>query len=171
VAQHERDYVRWQNRAVRFYLAARLLHGNQLYAPAAYSAAIAIELLLKATLVYCDRSFDPLAAGHGMAKLCRMVRNKMHGAQSFTIPDYFYHEQRYLKTSRYPNGDNGLGIPAEFLVDLDRVFVELLPLVPFQHNTEIKRALRGKDKNMLLALRRRNPYMRRLRATLGVSLT
>lgn len=170
IAEHERDYVIWQNRAMRFYLAARLLHYNELHAPAAYSAVIAIEILLKATLVYWDRSFDPLAAGHGMAKLTRMVRNKAKGAGSFSVPAYFHHEQRYLNTSRYPIGDQGLNIPAELLNDLDRIVAQLVLMVPFQHNTELKRALRGKDKKGLKALRRGNAYVRSLRAGLGVSL-
>ena len=59
-ADNEIDYVRWQNRACRFYLGARLLHRSEFQAPAAYSAAIAFELLLKATLIYWDQSFDPL---------------------------------------------------------------------------------------------------------------
>lgn len=76
----EVEYVRWQNRATRFYVGARLLYSNDMFAPAAYCASQAIELLLKATLVFWDRSFNPEAAGHAMAKLVRSVRNKARNA-------------------------------------------------------------------------------------------
>ena len=162
-SEHEVDYVRWQNRAYRFYLGARVLHRNMLYTPAVYSAAMAIELLLKATLIYWDRSFNPLDAGHGMAKLARMVKNKACNANAFAVPEYFHFEQRYLTVSRYPSNGKGFLVPASFLQDLDRVFADLVLLVPFQHNTELKRALFGQDRSGLLCLRRENQQMRRLR--------
>jgi HEPN domain-containing protein len=165
-AAHEVDYVRWQNRAFRFYAGARLLARNELHAPAVYSAAIALELLLKATLIYWDRSFDPLDAGHGIAKLARMVRNKAKNAKHVLIPEYFYFEQRYLTVARYPSNGKGFSIPPSLLEDLDRVFTELVVLVPFQHNTELKRALAGRDPKSLSALRRANRQMRKLRQAL-----
>ena len=165
-AAHEVDYVRWQNRAFRFFVGARLLATNQLYAPAVYSAAIAVELLLKATLIYWDRTFDPLDAGHGIAKLTRMVRNKARDATHVQVPEYFYFEQRYLTVARYPSNGKGFLVPPSLLEDLDRVFAELVVLVPFQHNTELKRALAGKDPKSLSALRRGNRQMRKLRQAL-----
>ena len=162
------DYVRWQNRACRFYLGARLLYRNALHAPAAYSAAMAIELLLKGTLIYWDRSFNPLDGGHGMAKLMRMVQNKARDAKQFAIPEYFYHERRYLMVSRYPSNGKGYVIPSSFREDLDTVFVSLILLVPFQHNTELKRALSGRDTKELMALRYKNQQIRRLRSGLNV---
>ena len=169
IATYEREYVAWQNRAHRFYLGARLLHRNELYAPAAYSAAIAIELLLKGTLAYWDRSIDPVDAGHGMAKLVRMVKNKASNSKGLMVPTYFYHEQRYLNVSRYPMNGKGIAMPPSFVEDLDRVFADLVLLVPFQHNTELKRALAGRNRSDLTALRQKNQQMNRLRTALQVS--
>jgi HEPN domain-containing protein len=55
----EVDYIVWQNRSVRFYLGARLCYLSGLVAPAAFCAQQALEALLKATLKYWDRSFEP----------------------------------------------------------------------------------------------------------------
>ena len=170
VAEHELAYVAWQNRAYRFYLGARLLHRSKLYAPAAYSAAMAIELILKATLIFWDRSFIPTEGGHGIAKLARMVKNKAGRAASFEVPAYFYHEQRYLMVSRYPINGKGLLLPAEFLADLDQVFADIVLLVPFQHNTELRHSLTGREREALLHLRNGNRQMRRLRAAMGAKL-
>ena len=169
-AAHEYAYVEWQNRATRFYLAARRLHLSELYSPAAYCAAISIELLLKATLIYWDRTFSPGEAGHAIAKLARMVKNKVPGAKAFHIPAYFCSEQRYLTTSRYPSGVKGLGVPASFLPDLDNIYTFLVCRVPFQHNTELRSTLRGRSKATLGALRRGNAHVRELRSFLKVSL-
>jgi HEPN domain-containing protein len=163
ISPHEVQYVVWQNRALRFYLGARILHRNVLYAPAAYSAAMATELLLKGTLIYWDRSFDPLDAGHSMAKLVRMVKNKARSAKALDVPAYFYKEKRFLNASRYPCDGKGIAIPASFLEDLDKVFADLILLVPFQFNTELKHALSGKNRSALLALRYKNKQMQRLR--------
>jgi HEPN domain-containing protein len=170
VAPNELAYVAWQNRAFRFYLGARLLLRNELFAPAAYSATMALELLLKATLVYWDRSFNPLEAGHGMAKLARVVKNKARNAEGLVVPEYFYADQRYLSVSRYPTSGRGVVIPSSFLVDLDHTFVNLIVLVPFQHNTELKRALSGAKYSALTVLRYKNSEMKRLRKSLGVRL-
>lgn len=165
---HELDYVRWQNRAFRFFIGARVLLQHQLHAPAVYSAAISVELMLKATLIYWDRGFDPLDAGHGIAKLARMVRNKAKNAKHIQIPEYFYFEQRYLTVARYPSNGKGFFVPTCLLEDLDRIFTDLVVLVPFQHNTELKRALDGRNQKDLLALRKGNIQMRKLRRTLLV---
>jgi HEPN domain-containing protein len=166
---HEVNYVIWQNRAVRFYLAARLLHRYGLAAPAAFSATQALEVLLKATLVYWDKSFQPEAAGHAIAKLTRTVRNKVRGAKEFDVPRYFFHEQRYHAVTRYPSGGKGLLLPASFLQDLDTAFATLVGFVPFQHNTELKRALAGRDAKTLAIIRHRNAAVRGLRKVLGVT--
>jgi HEPN domain-containing protein len=167
-SQSEIDYVIWQNRAFRFYLGARLLQRFGLSAPAAYAATQSLELLLKATLVYWDRSFEPVAAGHAIAKLVRTLRNKAPGAKGFDVPNHFFHEQRYHNVSRYPSGSRGLLIPASFIADLDAAFANLVALVPFQHNTELKRALAGRDAKALTVLRLRNNEIRRIRKVLGV---
>ena len=168
VSKRELDYVIWQNRAYRFYLGARLLCRSKLYAPAAYSATMAIELILKATLVFSDDSFVPADGGHGIAKLSRMVKSKVPGSPSLEIPTYFYHEQRYLTVSRYPTNGKGVYTPASFLDDLDQVFADVLLLVSFQHNTELRQSLAGKASNSLLHLRKGNKQMKRLRTSLGI---
>lgn len=168
LSQLEIDYVIWQNRAFRFYLGARLLQRHGLLAPAAHAATQSLELLLKATLVYWDRSFEPLAAGHHITKLIRSVRNKVPTAKEFDVPQYFFHEQRYYNVSRYPSGSKGLLIPVSFITDLDAAFANLVVLVPFQHNTELKRVLAGRDVKALAILRLANNEIRRIRKTLGV---
>lgn len=136
---------------------------KKMYAPAAYSAVIAIELLLKGTLIYWDPLFNPQEdGGHGMAKMVRMVKDKAH-ASELSVPRYFYQEQRYLNVSRYPSNDKGVCIPATFLDDLDKAFVDLTFLVPFQHNTELRSALSERSKPKLITLRYKNKQMPRLR--------
>jgi HEPN domain-containing protein len=160
-------YVIWQNRATRFYAAARLCYRSQLFAPAAYAAVIALEQLLKATLVYHDRSFVLADAGHNFVKLSRMVRNKVPGGKSVALPPYFSHKQRYLTTSRYPQHGDGILVPASFLNDLDAAFVGLLCLTPFQFNTELKKilALRSSpERNAIVAGNRHAKVLRRFLA-------
>lgn len=164
----EVDYVIWQNRAFRFYLAARLSSRQGLSAPAAFLATQVLELLLKATLIFWDKTFKPEAAGHAIAKLMRCVRNKVSGARHFNIPQYFFHERRYQTISRYPSGSKGLFVPGSLLNDLDALFVSLVRFVPFQHNTELKRAMAGHDMKALAILRRGNASMRSLRKVLRV---
>lgn len=167
-SKSEIDYVAWQNRAFWFYLSARLLHRHGLSAPAAHAATQSLELLLKGTLLYWDKSFQPEAAGHAIAKLVRSVRNKVPTAKEFNVPQYFYHEQRYHNVSRYPSGTKGLLIPASLITDLDAAFAQLIVLVPFQHNTELKRALAGRNAKALATLRLGNNEIRRTRKALGV---
>lgn len=165
----EINYVVWQNRASGFYLAARLLHKHGVWAPAAFSATQAIELMLKATLVYWDKSFQPESAGHAIAKLVRSIKNKVPNAQKFEVPGYFSHEARYHTVSRYPSASKkGLLIPASMLYDLDSTILTLVSFVPFQHNTELKHILAGHDKKGLAILRHRNASIRSLRKVLGV---
>ena len=171
IKQYERDYVRWQNRATRFYLAARLLYLKEQYAPAAFNANQALELLIKATLIYWDRSFNPSAVNHSFAKLKRTLRNKVRGAKSVDIPAYFSDGKKYQSVTRYPSEKTDLvGIPATFLPDLDSTFFQLVVLVPFQFNTGMKAALSGRRKEDLKILRLRNPRMRDFRQFLGVAL-
>ncbi|HQR99602.1 MULTISPECIES: HEPN domain-containing protein [unclassified Polaromonas] len=167
---HETSYVAWQNRATDFYLASRRLYQSDLLRPAAYCAVMALELLLKATLVYWDRKFDPEAAGHAMAKLARMVGNKVPNSEDIEIPEYFYFDQRYLTASRYPRGTKGIGIPSSFLPDLDHIYAQLVATVPFQYNTELKRILAGRSRTKLNDLRRNNRALRTLRRYLKVSI-
>jgi HEPN domain-containing protein len=168
ISAHEYCYVEWQNRATEFYVSARMLHAAEHYRAAAYSAAISIELILKATLSYWVTGFSPEAASHGLAKLARMVRNKVPESARIVVPEYFYFEQRYLSVSRYPRKGKGLLIPSSMIDDLDTVFSAAVQLVPFQHNTQLKAALRGRNRTTLNALRRRNKQVRGLRKFLAV---
>ena len=171
IALNERNYVRWQNRATRFYLGARLLYLKEQYAPAAFCANQALELLLKGTLVYWDKSFNPEAVRHSFAKLQRILRNKVPCGKSVQIPAYFSEARKYQTVTRYPNQKSDLvGIPASFLPDLDDLFYRLVTLVPFQFNTGLKGALSGRRKADLLALRRNNCRMRDFRRHLGVKV-
>lgn len=164
------SYIVWQNRALEFYLAARLLSQRELWSPACFSATQALELILKATLVYWDRSFNPKVAGHSFMKLERILRNKVKEASKVRVPEYFHFEGRYHSVSRYPQPGKGLGIPATFLDDLDCTFCELLFLVPFQFNSSLVHVLAGSDRPGLLILCRRNRQMRKLRRFLAVRL-
>ena len=163
MTQRDQDYIIWQNRALRFYLAARNLYHASLFAPAAYCAHQALELIMKATLHYWDRSFNPRDAGHNLRKMTRMINNKARPSPPFTIPPYFSHEQRFLTATRYPSTGHGVVVPSTLIVDLDRLFETLVCLVPFQFNSELTRAVRGRDRPALLVLRRHNPMLRRLR--------
>lgn len=172
IEERKLDYVRWQNRAFRFYVGARLLYLNEQYAPAAYCANQALELLLKATLVYWDKSFHPQGAGHNIEKMLRIFRNKVPGSENFQCPQYLFADSRYQSTSRYPHPTGqGLGVPASFLSDIDVLFFDLVKMVPFQHNTELKRALRETQGKTLSILRRKNSAVRSLRKYLGVRVS
>ncbi len=170
ISKNKRDYIIWQNRALDFYIAARLCIRNELYLSAAFAAQQSIETLLKATLLYWDKSFSPESAGHAIKKQVKMLRNKVNQQSDFEIPEYFYHEQRYQSVSRYPKQGRGIGIPATMLDDLDRVFADLIEMVPFQFNSTLTHALTGKHWGKLVALRRSNAQMRRLRKSVGAKL-
>ena len=163
------EYVRWQNRATRFYLASRSLYDRQLFGPSAYCCHQAVELIMKATLIYWDASFRPFAAGHNLAKMVRMTRNKVRGGRNFVIPSYLTHEQRFLRVTRYPTQGKGVLVPGHMIDDLDQVFADLILLVPFQFNTELLRSVTGRNRRDLLVLRRRNKQMRRLRRFLAAA--
>jgi HEPN domain-containing protein len=169
--ENEINYVKWQNKSLEFYLAARRCHRSELYGAAAFLAIQALETLLKATLVYWDKSFVPEAAGHAIKKMVRMVRNKVRGHASFDIPTYFSFEQRYQSVSRYPKDRKGIGTPSTFIADLDKVFVELISMVPFQFNTELLDVANGRWPHRLACLRRSNSQLKRLRKIIGAKLT
>ena len=165
---NEVSYVRWQNRATRFYVAARLCHRQDSFIPAAYCATIALELLLKATLVHFDRSFRATDFRHSGTKLQRALRNKVPGARRITLPDYFFFEHRYIHVSRYPSADRGLTVPSTFIADLDEAFATLLVLTPFQHNTDLKKLLRVAKGPEYRSLSRSNAQIGVVRRFLGI---
>ena len=168
--QNEYDYIRWQNRAFHFYLASRLLYFNEHVGPATFCAQQAVELMLKATLVYWDRSFRPRVAGHKFTKMLRTLKGKVKGAEHVAVSTYFYSDQRYQSVSRYPAEGKGVLITSTFLDDLDRIIYDLIVLVPFQFNTELVNTVLGystKYKKKLNTLRRKNQQMRQLRKYLA----
>jgi HEPN domain-containing protein len=166
----EEDYIVWQNRAFSFYLAARLLARNMILRPAAFSAHQAIELLMKATLIYWDRSFNPRQAGHGLAKMRRMIRNKVTPRPTIDVPSYFFHDRRYLSVTRYPGSGKGVSVPFTLLHDLDKIVADLVRLVPFQFNSDLIHVLRGRNKYFLRIMRQGNHQMRPLRRFLKAKL-
>lgn len=164
------EYIKWQNHAFSFYLAARLLIQKEQWGPACYCSNQALELMLKATLICWDSSFSPKAINHSFKKLRNTLKNKVPNAHGIVIPEYFYFEGRYQSTSRYPVEGKGIGIPASILDDLDRAFYDLLVLVPFQFNSNLIHALEGIKRQDLLILRFHNKQIRRMRQYLTSSL-
>lgn len=169
ISEKEKNYIAWQNRSFRFYISSRLLHFNDLVGPSVFCAQQSLELLLKATLTYWNKSFKPEIAGHKFAKMLRTLQNKVKNAKNVTIPSYFYSDKRYQTVSRYPTKGKGILKPATFLEDLDKNFKELVTLVPFQFNSELIHALDGSDKNRLKILRRKNKEIRSLRKFLKIN--
>ena len=170
VSEKNKNYIIWQNRAFRFYIGARLLLLNEQHSPAAFCALQSIESLMKATLVYWDRSFKPESARHKMKGMIRTMRNKVKGAEQFDCPEYFYSDQRFQSVTRYPAKGKGVLVPGSFLNNLDYVFCTLVKLVPFQFNSEFIRALNGKNRKDLMILRKKNSEIRGLRKALNVNL-
>lgn len=163
ISETEKGYIVWQNRFLDFYIAARACHRNGLYRPAAFLSQQSIEQLLKATLVYWDSTFLPEDHGHAIAKLARMIANKVPGQKGFSVPEYFYSDQRYQSVSRYPRNGRGLAIPETFIPHLDKLIADLIEMVPFQFNSRLYHTLTGKDWSKLLELRKGNVQMTRLR--------
>src|SRR3990172_4939331 len=85
---NERQYIIWQNRAYTYYIAARLLNMKRLYGPATFCAYQALELILKATLIFWDKSFIPDIAGHKFIKMIKAMKNKVPNGKSINIPEY-----------------------------------------------------------------------------------
>ena len=164
-----RTYVSWQNRSFEFYIAARLLFQKGLYVAAAFTASQTIELLLKATLVYWDDTFNPKKFNHDIKLLVSEAQKKVPGAYDIKIPSYFSFENRFYMVTRYPIKGKGVGIEITFVSDLDKIFADLICSVPFQHNTTLKNALSGRlnNNNKLNALRRGNAEIRRIRKFLS----
>ena len=141
-SQKDRDYMSWQNRAFRFYLAARLCFIRGLAPAAAFLSQQCIEQLVKATLVWNDSSFNPRTdGGHDLRKMTQRIQEIVPGQNRFTVPEDLC-DGKYQSLSRYPDSKgSGFGVPAHLLADVDRIFADLLEMVPFQHNSELVHAL------------------------------
>ena len=168
IAERDKTYIIWQNRAFRLYPAARTCWRKKFHTPAVFLSHQIVELLLKATLIYWDYSTDPKTYRHDLEKLLQSIKGNtdIPGRENFTIPEYFIKNSHEFQTvSRYPE-PNGSGyvIPGTLLSDLDRLFTELVEMVPFQFNSELYRTLRRKEvcDHNYVELKRGNKYIDRL---------
>ena len=137
------------------------MKGN--FGPAAFCAQQCLELLLKATLIYWDKSFDPKKAGHKYEPMLDAIENKVPNGRQVQIQPYFFAGGRYQSASRYPGKDFGILIPVEFLDDLDSAFHDLLKLVPFHFNSILVNTLASQKKPDLHILTRSNRNIRSVR--------
>ena len=158
----EIDYIAWQNRATYYYIASRLLALNKIWPPAVFCGQQALENLLKATLIYWDKSFDPIKACHNFPKMLRIIRNKVRNSANVNISENFYYEKRYQEFSRYPISGKGLLFLGDFLNDLDEAFYSLLVLVPFQFNSVLSNIFK-KNKPQVKILRKKNNQIRKIK--------
>lgn len=157
------NYIRWQNRALRFYLGARVLYLRELYAPAAFCAQQALETLVKATILFHDPEWKPRSVRHDIGRALELLLRRVPGAAALHIPPYFYEDGRYQEVSRYPRAGDGLIVPDAFLPELDEAFATLLTLVPFHHNSGLVNLLSRGPRRELLHFSRHNRQARRIR--------
>lgn len=122
--------------------------------------------MLKATLIYHDKSFQPEAVKHRFNKMINAMKNKVKGSENIDIPEYLYYDNRYQSVSRYPSEGKGLLLPENMVDDLDECFYRLLILVPFRFNTLLVNTIsptNARQKKKLNTLRRYNRQMRKIR--------
>ena len=154
-AEKDINYIRWQNRAFWFYLAARTCCGKGFDAPAAFLSQQCVEQLVKATLTWWDPLFDPKKdGGHNLRKMSEMIREKVPDQDNSTIPEYLC-DERYQSLSRYPADGQGFGVPSTLISDVDRLFADLIEMVPFQCGSELFCTLLYPDDRV--------PHMKRMR--------
>lgn len=168
IEERDLDYIRWQNRAFWFYVAARACFHKGIYAPAVFLSQQCVEQLLKATLIWCDPLFKPKKhGGHKLSKMAEMIQEKIPNQGEFTVPEYLS-DGKYQSLSRYPAPrGKGFGIPGTLVPDVDRLFVDLVEMVPFQFDSELFRTLAKREEgyeNYYVELERDNSEMERLRA-------
>ena len=165
IEERDLDYIRWQNRAFWFYVAARACSHKGFHLPAAFLSQQCIEQLLKATLIWWDSSFEPKKhGGHQLSKMAEMIQEKVPGQDDFTVPEYLS-DGKYQSLSRYPTpSGQGFGIPGTLVPDVDRLFADLVEMVNFQFNSELSRTLgkRERRENYYVELERDNTEMGRL---------
>ena len=76
-----------------------------------------------------------------LGKMLERIKDKIPGPCKFTVPAYLC-DGKYQSLSRYPDPDGrGYGVPGVLLTDLDKIFTDLIEIVPFQHNSELVRTL------------------------------
>jgi HEPN domain-containing protein len=167
----------WQNRAYRFYIASRslTLSGPLITnSPRLFLGYQAIESALKSTLVFWDKSFDPISSGHSTNKMLKTYKNKVPKEYRIldSLPDCFTWTERYQSLTRYPRKDMFfLPVISNYLEILDPCFSEIIRSVPnTQWKPELCGTLKGKNIKELNCLRRRNSEMRNLRKHFNIKL-
>jgi len=139
------DYVRWQNKALRFYIAARLLYNEELISPATFCAFQALENIMKATIMFYKGVAYAESFKHSLKKMERVINSqivrKIAKTHKIFVPSYFVHERRFQSMSRYPRKGKGIGAGGFIIDDLDKLFFNYIYLVPFQFNTELMNIL------------------------------
>lgn len=160
----EVEYTRWQNRAFRFYVPARVLvltgsERARFNSAAHFCGQQAIETLLKATAIYFNPRFNPKSARHDWSALISALKPLGH---QVSIPEYFHAGQRMQTLTRYPSGL--IPVVPQFLGHLDAAFADILEIVPFQRGTELEEALRQTRKGPFRYLALRNERIRDIRA-------
>lgn len=167
VHQKEQDYIDWQNRSLRFYLAARLLFFHDQIGPSLINAQHCLALLLRATLLYWDESFVPESTLLEIAGMIRMVRRQVPGAEAFDVPPYFCTAKLFDSMGQQGGQNPEDMFKNIFLSHLDGVYYKLLTFVPYQQGSNLKKALSGALKKDLTILRRSNAQMKSLRKYLS----
>lgn len=164
MAKRNLDYIRWQNRAFWFYVAARACFHKGFAAPAAFLSQQCVEQLVKATLIWHTPSFVPENYRHNLTRMAQEIRHRIPGQRGFTIPAYLC-DGKYQSLSRYPDSSGrGYAVPGTLLIDVDQLFADLVEMVPFQRNSELSRTLkRANHSNWSAELEPNNQQLARLR--------
>lgn len=160
-------YIRWQNRAFRFYVAARCCYRKSFYAPASFLCFQSVELLQKATLLWYDPSFEPKRASHDLESMEETIRKQVPGQNCFKLPAYLF-DKSYQETSRYPlPSGEGICLPEDFISKLDTAFTNLIEMVDigFSNQSELHRTLQNPQiyPQNFEELQRNNQELERLR--------
>lgn len=165
----EVHYVRWQNRAFRFYVPARVLvlSGGELRSfnsCAMFCGQQSIETLLKATLAYFEPSTDPSIYGHNWPKMQAALEN---WGCAIKFPEYLTSNSKIQTKTRYPSGL--VPVCPTFLKDIDSAFADLLSVVPCHRHTELAAALKSSRSSSCRYLVRKNLQIRRIRKLVSAS--
>ncbi|MBN2141196.1 MAG: HEPN domain-containing protein [Desulfovibrionaceae bacterium] len=154
----QEKYISWQNAAFDFYVSARLLIQQEILRAATFCSFQAIECLIKATLIYHVDGFEPKEFGHDLDRLQKELNKNVDSAKYFKIPDYFCYNKIYQQTSRYPD-KIFMVILDTLLEDTDRLFYELINLVPPRFETQLVAVLRNRECNLYKILSHENIHM------------
>ena len=145
IEKRTEEYIRWQNRAFRFYVAARCCYRKTFYAPASFLCYQSVELLQKATLLWYDPSFNPKRSNHKLKSMEEKIRQQVPGQNCFKLPAYLFNKL-YQETSRYPHpSGKGFSLPENFMCELDAAFTNLIEMVDtgFSNLSELHRTLQN----------------------------